>query len=102
LAPHSFLFNGYSGGKPGGALTTHLHLVQRLRKSGGKPPSLLYALIAWTGTTLLYSCMYYMTAYFALCFVILNILKLNTKKVKVTLQQAIRAQKEKYIPLLFL
>jgi len=43
-----------------------------------------------------------MTAYFALCFVILNILKLNTKKVKVTLQQAIKAQKERCIPLLFL
>jgi len=44
----------------------------------------------------------HMKAYFALYFIILNILKLNNKKVKFTLQQANKAQKEKCIPLLFL
>jgi hypothetical protein len=67
----------------------------RLRMSGGKPPPHLYALIAWAGKTLLYSFISYMKAYFALHFVILNILKLNTKKVKFALQ-AIKAQKEMY------
>jgi hypothetical protein len=70
--------------------------------SGDKPPSHLYALIAWTGKTLLYSCIYYIKASFALYFIILNILKFNTKKVKFTLQQAIKAKKERRIPLLFL
>jgi hypothetical protein len=37
-------------------LTTHFHLVSRLRKSGGAMPLvLLYAFMAWTGTRFFFS-----------------------------------------------
>jgi hypothetical protein len=69
--------------------------------SGGIPPPYIYALIARTEKTLLNSCRYYIKAYLALYFIIFNILMLNTKHVKFTLEQAIKAQKEICIPYSF-
>jgi len=54
--PHCFLFCGYWEGvlSPGVdmKLTTHLHLVPRLRMGGAKPLLHLYVLVTWTVTTL--------------------------------------------------
>jgi len=51
LGPPSLLFIGYIGSFLGvkwpGQMTTHLHLVLRLRISGAIPLVLLYALMVW-------------------------------------------------------
>ena len=47
-----FLPRGQS--RRGGRLTTHIHLVPRLRMSGAVPLLPLYAFMAWTGKTLIY------------------------------------------------
>jgi len=56
--PPSFLFVGYQGSVLGvkwpGQMTTHLHLVQRLRMSVAIPLLPLYAFMAWRGITFLF------------------------------------------------
>ena len=55
--PPNLLFNGCLGSFPGVklqvvTLTTHLHVVPRLRMSGYIPPLFLYTFMAWSGRNL--------------------------------------------------